>query len=269
MNIKRLGLFIVGFFVTSHALATSDYYEIYAKHYSIAESSPLAAKQCANCHVSDEDYSMNPYGQAVVGAMTARGGEAVTVADLVSVEAGDPDKDGNPSGKEIAAGTFPGDPTSGAIAAAATKSAPAEAEAPKEGSWFPKNSFHPAIVHLPIGLFIAGLLLDFLGLIRKDTTLLHAGWYNIVLASITSFGGIASGFLAMNRMGFPMKGHMLEHVVFTIVATVMMLGMVALRVHRHEEMNRVARGVYYILAIGCLFILSWAGHMGGVVAGTA
>ncbi len=263
----RLGLFIVGMLSATSALATSDYYDIYAKYYQLAEASPLATKQCANCHVSDEDYAMNPYGEAVTAAMKARGAEEMTTADLVSVESGDADKDGNPSATEIAAGTFPGDPASGA---AAGVTAPPADEAPaKETSWFPKNSFHPAIVHMPIGLFIAGLLLDLLGLIRKDKTLLHAGWYNIVLATITSFGGIASGFMAMNMMGFPMKGHMLEHVVFTLIATVMMVGMIALRVHRHEKMNPLARGIYYFLAAGCLIILSWAGHMGGVLAGTA
>lgn len=267
MTKTRLGLFIVGMLTATSALATSDYYDIYAKHYQLAETSPLAAKQCSNCHVSDEDYGMNPYGEAVRQATKARGAEELTTADLISVEADDADKDGTPSGKEIAAGTFPGDPASGA--AAGVTAPPAAEEPPKDTSWFPKNSFHPAIVHMPIGLFIAGLLLDLLGLIRKDKTLLHAGWYNIVLATITSFGGIASGFLAMNRMGFPMKGHMMEHIVFTLIATVMMVGMVALRVHRHEKMNPLMRGIYYVLAAGCLVILSWAGHMGGVLAGTA
>ncbi len=257
---------MVALLVAGNVFATSDYYDIYAKHYSLAETSPLAEKQCSNCHVSEEDYGMNPYGEAVHAATKARGGEELTTADLIAVEAEDQDKDGNPAGKEIAAGTFPGDPTSGA---AEGVTPPAATEVPKEKSWFPKNSFHPAIVHLPIGLFIAGLLLDFLGLIRKDQTLLHAGWYNIVLATITSFGGIASGFMAMNLMGFPMKGHMLEHVIFTLIATAMMVAMVFLRVHRHEKMNPTMRGIYYVLAAGCLLILSWAGHMGGVLAGTA
>ena len=92
----RLGLFIVGMLSATSALATSDYYDIYAKHYQLAETSPLAAKQCANCHVSDEDYGMNPYGKAVHQAMEARGAEALTTADLVSVESGDADKDGSP-----------------------------------------------------------------------------------------------------------------------------------------------------------------------------
>lgn len=240
------------------AHATEDYLNAFLKKYSPPEGSALVKASCALCHVSDEDFEFNPYGQAVKAL-----GKDPTEALFVEVESADSDKDGMSNGEEIKADRLPGKADGGGN----TPAAP-EAEKKEEGP-IPKTGFHPAIVHFPIALFIAGLLLDFIGLIRRETRLLYAGWYNIVLAAITSLGAVASGFYAMSQMGFPLKGNMGNHVYYTVGATVAMWIMVALRVHRHEQMNLGMRVIYYILAVVTFLGLSWAGHLGGVVAGTA
>ena len=106
--------------------------------------------------------------------------------------------------------------------------------------------------------------MDFLGMLRQDKTLLLAGWYNIVMAAVTSLGGILSGILAMTLMKLPYRGLIFEHILYAAGSTAAIWIMVFMRLHRHERMNVPARLVYYALAAACLFTISWAGHLGGV-----
>lgn len=248
--------------MASFAPANGEFLDAFVSHYKVKDDSPMGEKSCGICHISDSDFAFNAYGKEVKKAMTDKAVSAVSGAFLASLDALDADGDGTPNGNEIAAGTFPGDPASGA-APGAKPVATAEPEK-KPASFPPKNAYHPAIVHFPIALFIGGLVLDFLGMLRKDKTLLHAGWYCIVMAAITSIGAILSGVGAMMLLKLPYKGLIFTHLAMGVVASVLMGVMVAMRVHRHEKMNVPMRVVYYLLALACFGLISWAGHLGGV-----
>lgn len=243
--------------------ASGEFLDTFMSHYKLKEDSAFGAKSCGVCHISDSNFAFNPYGKDVKQALTSKGVDTVDAGILVSLEDKDSDGDGTPNGKEIAAGTLPGDPSSGA--APGSKAATPSPEAEKKPATFPpKNFFHPAIVHFPIALFIGGLVLDFLGMLRKDRTLLHAGWYCIVMAAITSIGGILSGVGAMTLLKLPYRGLIFTHLALAGTATVLMWLMVAMRLHRHEKMNVAVRVAYYAMALSCFGIISWAGHLGGV-----
>lgn len=240
-----------------------EYYDAFMSHYKLQDNSPLAAKGCAICHVSDSDFGLNPYGRDLKKAEADLGKSQVDVAVLEAVEALDSDGDGTSNGEEIRAQTFPGDPASGGKPGAATA---ASAQPLKKPALFPpKNGFHPAVVHFPIALFIAALVLDLIGVLRNARGMMFAGWYNMVLGAITALAGVATGFLAMYLTKFPLRGLVREHMLYAVAATVMMWIMVLLRVHRHERMNVPMRIAYYILGIGGLLLISWAGHLGGVL----
>lgn len=260
------------------AFATGEYMDAFLSHYKLKENTAFNDKSCGICHVSDADFEFNPYGAAVKKALSDSGASAVDGAVLASIESLDSDGDGVTNGEEVAAATFPGDATSGAKAATATTSGGAGGpevndegkdleegkNAAKETAFPPKNGFHPAIVHFPIALFIGGLILDFFGMVRKNRTLLAAGWYCIIMAAISAVGAILSGVAAMTLSKMPYRGLIFEHILFAVGAAVLMWIMVALRVDRHEQMNVKLRMVYYVLATGCLFLISYAGHLGGV-----
>ncbi|MBS1722895.1 MAG: hypothetical protein JSS66_08080 [Armatimonadetes bacterium] len=259
----RSGVLLLIALASSVASASGVYLDTFLSHYKIKDGSALAEKSCGICHVSDSDFKFNPFGKDVKKAMTDRNAEEVDAALLVSIENLDSDGDGTPNGKEIAAGTAPGDPSSGG--APGTKPAAAATEEAKKPAPFPpKNGFHPAIVHFPIALFIGGLVLDFLGMLRKDKTLLQAGWYCILMAAVTSLGGIASGVLAMGLQKLPYRGLIFTHLTMAVASSVIIWIMVAMRVHRHEKMNVPMRFLYYVLAAATFVLISWAGHLGGV-----
>lgn len=137
-------------------------------------------------------------------------------------------------------------------------------EPPKAKPLVPKNAFHPAIVHFPIALFIAGLVLDLFGLIGRNKALLLAGWYNLVLAAISSLVAVGTGVAAMGFIHLPYKGLIFQHLLYAVGAAFTMWIMVSLRVHRHEEMNIPLRVAYFVLAAVGLVFISYAGHLGGV-----
>ncbi len=141
--------------------------------------------------------------------------------------------------------------------------ASAHATAPAKKSLLPENAFHPAIVHFPIALFLAALLLDLIGIVRNNPKFLVAGWYNLIMAAISSFGAIATGLMAMWTMGLPFKGLIFKHILLAVIATVLMWVLVALRAHRHEKMSRNLRIAYFVVALAGMLLISYAAHLGG------
>lgn len=245
------------------AMANGEFLDAFMSHYKLKEESPLGEKSCGVCHVSDSDFAFNAYGKDLKKVMTDKGAAEVSGDLLASLDVADSDGDGTPNLKEIEAGSFPGDPSSGGAPGVKPGAASAE-PAKKPASFPPKNFFHPAVVHFPIALFIGGLILDFLGMLRKDKTLLQAGWYCIIMAAITSLGGILTGVGAMALLKLPYRGLIFSHLAFAVVSSAIMWIMMLMRVHRHEKMNVPMRVIYYILAVTCFAMISWAGHLGGV-----
>lgn len=261
-TIQRITLVATLTAVAALAPAKSAYLDAFVSHYKLGDDSKLVGKSCGVCHVSDEDYAFNPYGRDMKKAMADSGVREPDDAVFASLDDVDSDGDGNANGKEIGVGSGPGDPTVGGAPGVTPKAAPVKAEK-KAPSFPPKNGFHPAIVHFPIALFIAGLVLDLLGMVRKDKGLLQAGWYTILMAAVTTLGGILSGVLAMSLLKLPYKGLIFNHIVWAAASTAIIWVLVAMRVYRHEKMNVWMRVVYYVLATACFLAISWAGHLGG------
>jgi uncharacterized membrane protein len=127
----------------------------------------------------------------------------------------------------------------------------------------PKNAYHPAIVHFPIALFIAGLLLDFAGIVGRRESLLLAGWYNLILAALSSVTAIITGIGAMLFQKLPFSGLIPQHMLSAVVGALVMWMMVALRVRQHSAMTKPVRVLYFVLAVAGLALISYSGHLGG------
>lgn len=240
------------------ATAEPEFLDTFKSHFKIQDSSPIGKKSCGICHVSEDDYGFNPFGRDVKKEMFAVSAKDLTAAILDKVAKADSVGDGVTNGTRIAGGTPPGEGQP--KAENATPVPPAEAKSP-----IPKNGFHPAIVHFPIALFLGALLLDFIGLVKKDPRFLQAGWYNLVLAALSALAGLGSGWLAMRLSHFPMRGTIRSHLMLAIGSTIAMWIMVALRVDKHDKMQPLPRLIYYVLAVGAMVAISIAGHLGGVV----
>lgn len=225
----------------------------------------LQKRSCLNCHVSMSNLQRNAYGKEIQDAMTAAGANQLTPAIVHQVENMDAAGDGVSNLTRIEKGLPPAGAPGGAAGPNAPASAPAKQGVnPAEWAWIPKNGFHPAIVHFPIALFIAGVFLDFLGYIRRDKTLLFAGWYNLVLGALSALAACATGVIAIWLQQIPVSGLIRTHLTLGILATVIMWVLVGMRVHRHEKIGAGGRAVYYVLAAINLCVISYAGHLGGM-----
>jgi uncharacterized membrane protein len=228
-------------------------------------SQALAARGCANCHVSNSDLGMNPFGKQVKQALHASGGLKLTAAILKSVE-GQASNPGDISNiDKIQQGLAPGAPKP---APPGSKPAVSETKSEIKIPFVPSNGFHPAIVHFPIALFLAGIFLDFLGLVRNNKSLLLAGWYNLVMAAVTALGGVTSGLFAFWIMKMPLDS-VKTHLILAAVGTVIMWILVGLRAGKHENMSKSLRAIYIVVALIGAGIIAYAGHIGGILAGTA
>lgn len=250
------------------AQAKPEYLDVLTETYK-PYAEKLSDRSCAVCHVSVSDYGLNPFGKQVAHELVAANTKELTPSLLQKIEALDADQDGTSNIDEIKAGTDPADPKSGGKPGYKPdlSKVPAEESAPKpkEKPLIPKNAFHPAIVHFPIALFIAGLFLDFLGMWKKHKTMLLAGWYNLLLGAISTLASILSGLTAMVRMHLPFTttSPIFVHLLLAVIGTVIMWLMVALRFNRHEKMGTPLRVVYYVLAIAGVVLIAYSAHLGG------
>jgi len=251
---------LTALFAANSVQAKPEYLDVLTTVYKVY-GDKLSDRSCANCHVSTSDYGLNPFGKQIAHELVAANTKTLTPDILHKVEAMSAFQDGMTNLDKIKGGLPPGEAKAGS-AAKATAAAVSSAPTPPK-SFIPKNMFHPAIVHFPIALFIAGLLLDFVGWRRKQPTMLLAGWYNLVLAAVGAIGSIGSGLLAMLRMHLPFQGLIFTHLVLACIASVIMWILVAMRVHRHEKMKVTMRTVYYVLAFAALLIISYSAHLGG------
>lgn len=291
---KRLGFalaIVLGVFAATTVHAKPEYLEKFLSAYQ-PYAKALEARSCASCHVSESDYGLNPYGKQIAQKKIASGQKGLSVAILRQVEPLDADGDGVSNLEEIKASTNPGDAKSNGSTSGSTTTKPPtkitneshnvehtenvehmeteEGEVSQRGQavepkpLLPKNAFHPAVVHFPIALFIAGLLLDLIGLWRNQKTLLFAGWYNLVLAAVSGVVAVLTGFVSLFLLRIPLTGIMRNHMLLAIGAAFIMWMMVALRVYRHEQMNIPIRILYAALAVAGLAMIAYAGHLGGV-----
>lgn len=126
MRRLRFAIWITyGIFSTTIANAKPEYlgplFDVYKG--SVAS---LEARSCTNCHVSETDFGLNPYGMQVALERISSRQEELTEASLRKIEPLDADGDGVSNLNEINAGTAPGDPMSGGTGATRFRRPPLE-----------------------------------------------------------------------------------------------------------------------------------------------
>jgi uncharacterized membrane protein len=107
------------------------------------------------------------------------------------------------------------------------------------------------------------MFLDILGFIRKDKSMFLAGWYNLVLAAVSSLAALATGLGALLSMHIAASGLIRLHLSLAILSTILLWVLVGLRFKRHEALSKSGRVAYYLLAAANLIIIGVVGHLGG------
>lgn len=224
---------------------------------------------CNVCHAGPP--KRNDFGKAVEESWANVGGDTVTVAALEAIQNDDTDGDGYTNAEELRQGFLPGDASSTPNGVprepAASGSTDAGERPPEKGpsqpksskqesELIPKHSFHPAVVHFPVALLLVGFVLDLVGRKRENHSLARAGWYNISIGLLALIPTTITGIAAMLRLGFPLEGPMLVHLIGGIASIVFSGASWAL-------MNRADRPkVYTALALLAIICVAVTGHFG-------
>ncbi len=230
---------------------------------------------CSLCHAPSGPPKFNKYGATVKQALEAAGGDSLNASILHSVEMQDSDGDGFSNLEEINADTLPGDesnhpagkPKSFAAKEGGTSSGPNPFDI--KTILFAKNAQHPVIIHLPIGLFIASLLFDVVGRIKKNEGLNIAAFYNLCLAAFTGIFAIVTGIIAwqLKLAGEPLVGNLRLHLILGIATCVLMFILLAVRKKGGSKPTDAVTTAYLLLAVVTAGLISLTGHLGGIISG--
>ena len=240
---KFLILLFAGLLVNS-ASATPEFLALFKKHYNVAAGSELDRAKCMICHTTPP--ARNPFGKEVAANLDASG--EMTVAVLQAIESKDSDGDGVSNGEEIRAGTRPGDPAS----------KPAAKSEQPSAELIPKHSFHPAMVHFPIALFIFGTLLEFLAIYRREPSLRTAARWCLLGGTWALAVVVPTGLIATFRLGYGIApdSPAFLHLLLGVGSTVLMASTCAYGKTRNDTLYRV-------LLITTAVVVGATGHYGG------
>lgn len=135
--------------------------------------------------------------------------------------------------------------------------------------FFAKHAQHVVLIHFPIGLFIIGVLFDFLSQWKRNYLLAAAAYYNLLVASIATIPTIVTGFLAWQweLEGQKLKGILLMHLVMGCVSSLLISAVWSIHMKTRRRQEESLPGYRLpIEALAAIFV-AVTGHLGGFLSG--
>lgn len=132
-----------------------------------------------------------------------------------------------------------------------------------------RHAQHVVLIHFPIALFIAAVLLDLAAEWTRRRSLNEAAYYNFSLAAISAVPALLTGVLAwqLQLEGQKLKGALLQHFILACVSSVLiwMAWWVHFRTRRSEA--RALPPYRFVLETLGLAVVALTGHLGGFLSG--
>jgi uncharacterized membrane protein len=167
----------------------------------------------------------------------------------------DSDGDGYTNIEEISQGFLPGDPASHPSVHGVKA-----IKGDSGSSLIPSHAFHPAFVHFPIALFLFGVLLEFVGIRKKNPAVSVAAAWNLhgALASLAIVAptGIAAWLLGELKL----QGVMLYHMICAIASLALMTVVLMARKRVGNESKS-----YWALLLLAAIVIGLTGYFGGLM----
>ena len=127
---------------------------------------------------------------------------------------------------------------------------------------------HPVIIHFPIALFIASVVFELLAVWRKQPVLAAVAYYNLLGAALTVPLAIATGLGAWRWQleGAALKGNLRLHMICALTSASLIV--VLCWVRSRLRAKSISPGiVYFAMALLALAIITFTGHLGGILSG--
>lgn len=134
---------------------------------------------------------------------------------------------------------------------------------------FAKHAQHVALIHFPIALFIAGVILDFLGVKKKRQDFKAAAYFNFWGAALATVPTVATGIAAWQWALEDQRVHgiLRLHIIFAVVSTFLIWGVLLL--YRAARRGPSSSLTAFRLSIepAAVIAIILTGHLGGFLSG--
>lgn len=132
-----------------------------------------------------------------------------------------------------------------------------------------KHAQHVVLVHFPIALFLVGVAFDLAAHRSKRTDLATVANFNLILAAIFALPVVATGLVAWQWAleGARLKGPLLLHLVFGLLASVLMLVAGWLHLRAMKKPERALSASRFWIEFPAAALIALTGHLGGFVSG--
>lgn len=132
-----------------------------------------------------------------------------------------------------------------------------------------KHAQHVVLIHFPIGLFIAGVLFDFLSRGKRTSQFAAAGYLNLSIAAATVLPVVGTGLLAWQFAleGKKLKGLLLWHLMASAITALLLIAswFVHWRTRKSESVLLPAYRVpMELLGVAAIAVTA---HLGGFLSG--
>ena len=134
---------------------------------------------------------------------------------------------------------------------------------------FAKHAQHVVIIHFPIGLFIIGVLFDFLAQWKKQPLLAAAAYYNFIVAAIATLPVVITGILAWQweLEGQKLKGILLMRLVMGCASSVLIWVVWFIHTRTRRKQKQLLPGYRLPIEAVALVVVALTGHLGGFLSG--
>lgn len=133
-----------------------------------------------------------------------------------------------------------------------------------------KHAQHVVLVHFPIALFVTGVVLAWAGRWTRREALSEAGYYNLLIAAVSTLPVVATGLLAwqLQLEGERLKGILLLHLVLGCLSSGLICAVWWLHFRARRPGARLPRYLAIIETVG-LIAVGTTGHLGGFLSGVS
>ena len=132
------------------------------------------------------------------------------------------------------------------------------------------ETIHPLLVHFPIALFSTGLFFDILAKLLNNEELVHAGFWTMLMALVSSpFAIIAGIFVFLENHGDFLDLFQFQHGILAFISTLFLLVLFWGRIKFQLDVrySSLKRNIYLFLHILAVVILFYGAHLGAKTAG--
>ena len=132
-----------------------------------------------------------------------------------------------------------------------------------------KHAQHVVLIHFPIALFIAAVVLDLLAVWTKREDLATAGYFNVSLAALSLFPAILTGLVAWQWQleGHRLKGLLLWHLLAASCSALIIWASWWMHYQARRGQRRPAPGWRVSLELAGVLVVALTGHLGGFLSG--